>query len=462
MVGTLPSDLELTLYRNGPALLSRFGVPYEHWFDGDGAVTAMRVSQGRAEGAVRLVQTQGLEEELRVGRPCTSGFATVAPGLRPLLASLGVLPWSRVIKNTANTNVLYWQGRLLALWEGGLPTELDPETLRTVGETDLDGLIPWAFSAHPRRIAERRATYNFGVRHGFRTMLDLFELPDQGTPRRLGSLPLPGPTLIHDFAATPHHLVFFVAPVRFAPLPLACGLTSLCDGLRWEPWQGTEILIVPLDDPDRPTRIQTDAFFQWHFANAYEPASPGGNRTGEIVVDFVRYEDFESHRAIAALLHDRLETPVHASLCRARIDLRSQRVRFEHRFSGSCEFPQTRPDRQGRPHRFIWMAGDGGGPPEARRPWDRLMRFDMETGRTATLPFGDRVPSEPLFIPRRGGRSDDDGYLLSLVYDPARHASFLAVLDARRFEDGPLAEAWLGHHVPPTLHGTFVRPPYGR
>lgn len=45
----------------------------------------------------------------------------------------------KVMKNVANTSVLRWSGRVLCLWEGGDPYEVDPRTLETVGAVDLVG-----------------------------------------------------------------------------------------------------------------------------------------------------------------------------------------------------------------------------------------------------------------------------------------------------------------------------------
>lgn len=43
------------------------------------------------------------------------------------------------MQNMANTGVLLWGDRVFALYEAGLPHELDPKDLSTVGENSLDG-----------------------------------------------------------------------------------------------------------------------------------------------------------------------------------------------------------------------------------------------------------------------------------------------------------------------------------
>jgi 9-cis-beta-carotene 9',10'-cleaving dioxygenase len=46
----------------------------------------------------------------------------------------------KVMKNVANTSVVQWGGRLLCLWEGGEPYEIDPRSLETLGPVDLTGV----------------------------------------------------------------------------------------------------------------------------------------------------------------------------------------------------------------------------------------------------------------------------------------------------------------------------------
>src|SRR5829696_8528982 len=65
VTGSIPSELRGTLYRSGPSLFSAQGQSYHHWFDGDGAVSAVRFANGEAAGAVRLVPSEGLLAERR-------------------------------------------------------------------------------------------------------------------------------------------------------------------------------------------------------------------------------------------------------------------------------------------------------------------------------------------------------------------------------------------------------------
>jgi len=442
--GTLPDGLEGMLVRNGPSLFSSHGDRYRHWFDGDGAVSAVRIAGGRAEGAVRLVQTPALLAERAAGRRLFGAYGTPHPG--GPLARLGKIQ----TKNAANTSVLAWNDRLFALYEGGLPTELSMDDLSTVGPTDLDGAVRMTFSAHPHRVEARRASYNFGLRYGRVTELDLFELPDGGRARRIASLPLAGPVLLHDFIATPRHLVFFVAPVRLRVLRAMLGLGSFSDNLAWTPSDGTEVIVVPIDDPERPVRFRSEAFFQWHFANAFE-------RGGEIVVDLVRYPDFETNRWLGDVTRGGDRGDAEGAFHRMILDPKQGTLRGERRWDASCEFPRVSPHVEGRPYRHAYLAshargGEGG-------MFQRITRLDVESGAAAhaSLPEG-HYPSEPIFVPRPGAAREEDGWLVSLVYDAGAHASHVAILEADALEKGPIARAWFDHHLPFTFHGAWVPP----
>ncbi|NMO18125.1 carotenoid oxygenase [Pyxidicoccus fallax] len=440
--GILPEDLQGTLYRVGPAAFSAHGQRYGHWFDGDGAVSAVRFAGRSAHGATRFVETQHRAHERREGKMLYGRYGTVIPG--GPLHRLRALPY-----NAANTALMHWQDRLFALHEQSHPTEVDPDSLHTLGATDLHGIVQRAFSAHPRRVPSRKATYNFGARYGPGFMwLDLFELPDVGAARRLCTLKLPGLTLLHDFIATDRYLVFLVPPMKLPLLRMVLGLGTLADGLALDTSRGTEVIVVPIDDPERPVRFTVDPFFLWHFANAFE-------ERGHIVLDIVRYADASINLLLGEFITGHLKHPPTGMLHRLRIDPVRQRLSSEQRWDRPCEFPHQSSEQSCRDGRYLYLLSSS--PEGGLQPPDQLAKVDHHGGAVETVsPGPGQYPSEPVFVPRRGATGEDDGYLLTLVYDSRRHASHVAVFDARRFTRAPLARVWFDHHLPFTVHGLWV------
>ena len=435
--GNLPHELAGTLYRAGPGLFGSFGRRYDHLFEGDGAVSAVRFGGGGAHGAHRVVQSAGLAAERAAGRPL---YGSAAPRLRRIANAIGGRG-----KNVANTNALVWQGRLFALVESSRPTELAPDTLATLGETDLGCAVLETFTAHPHRVAARRATYGFGVRFGRAPALELYELSDSAAARRLGEIALEANTVVHDFIATERHLAFAIGPARLRALRVMLGEASADRFFRWEPERGSEIIVAPIDAPGEIVRFRTDAFFVWHFANAFE-------RGGAIVADFVRHPDL---RAIGTMRDEAVRGGAivdmdGGDLCRAVIDPGRASMQIERVWGESCEFPTVDVRGAGSPRRYAWVATT------EKRPRS-IARFDFERGDAVlwTPPPGQHV-SEPVFAPRPGGDGECDGWILVLVYEERAHTSHIAVLDAARPEHGPLAQAHFDHHVPLTLHGTWV------
>jgi carotenoid cleavage dioxygenase-like enzyme len=350
-------------------------------------------------------------------------------------------------KNTANTNVLMWQGRLFALMEGAKPTEIDPRDLSTMRETDLDGTIVSMFSAHPHRVAARRATYNFGLQYGRKTRLHLYELPDAGLARHLGAIDLPGAPMLHDFIATETHLVFFLSPVRVDIPRMMLQLGSFQQLFRWRPELGTEVICVPIDRPAEVVRFTTDAFYQWHFANAF-------TRGRELVIDYVHYPTFDTFYQIGAIANGGGPNALDdARGHRAIIDLDRKTLRSILVLDRPCEFPTLAAGREGTDHATTYFALDA---------LHSIGRLDTSPGAVAVhtltehvLPATQRA-TEPVFVARPGAIAEDDGWLLALCHDGPSNRAFVAVYDARRLPDGPVARAWFDHQIPITFHGTFA------
>lgn len=419
--GTLPAGLRGTLYRNGPGLFGQGPKRYTHPFEADGAATAIRIADGTATGASRIHRTEGLAQERAAGK-LLYGLAASWP--RRVLNV-----WRRRGKNTANTNIITWQGRVFALMEAGKPTEIDPRDLSTIGDTDL-GVIQSYFSAHPHRVESRKALYNFGLEYGRFTKLHLYELPDAGPARHLGAVQLPGPPMLHDFIATDTHLIFFVSPVRVDVMRMLTQTGGFDKLFRWRPEHGTEVICVPIDRPTEVVRFTVEAFYQWHFANAF-------TRGSELVVDYIRYPAFNSFYEIGEQLTGSTTAPLNnGTYQRATIDLAAKQMRSEQIADRACEFPTLRPGEHGREHAIAYVVFDELGAVGSIDARGTIVAHELPRDQRAT---------EPLYA---------DGHVLSLCH--TRDRAFVAVYDAKRIPNGPVAKIWLDHHVPITFHGTFA------
>lgn len=337
-------------------------------------------------------------------------------------------------KPTGNTNLLSWQGHLLALVENALPVEMDPRTLDTVATRDF-GVIKTAFSAHPRRVEALKTTFNFGQRG---REFDLYALPDDGALRRIGGFTAPWFGMVHDFIATDRNIIFAIGPAKLKPLTAMFG-TNLADFFRWDGDAGTVIVVVPLSDPANAVQFVTDTFWVWHFVNAFED--------GDVVrVDLCR------HATFGALAAPSSAGPQHSQpeLYRFALDPARRTFNGEALWSAPSEFPSVHPQKTGARQKFTWLQTfpDAGHAPG-------VARFDCETG--AVEAWGapqDHLGVEPVFVPANGG--EGDGWVLQLFQDPARGKSYLAVLDSRRLGDGPVCRVWFRQRVPMTFHGVFV------
>ena len=87
-----------------------------------------------------------------------------------------------------------------------------------------------------------------------------------------------------------------------------------------------------------------------------------------------------------------------------------------------------------------------------------MLKRDLISGKEEIWSFAPRgFAGEPIFVPRPNGTDEDDGWVLAQFYNAERRCSELAILDAKRIEQGPVATLKLHHHIPYGLHGNFTQ-----
>lgn len=441
--GKIPSSLRGTLYRNGPARLSRGDQRVGHWFDGDGAILGVHFQDSSATGVYRYVKTQGyLDEEEQ--------DAFIYPNYGMTAQGAFWNNWLKPVKNAANTSVLALPDRLLALWEGGKPHSLDLETLTTSGVDDLASLTDKeSFSAHPKVDGVTGEIFNYGVKHGTSTMLNLYRCDRTGKVQQHNSYPLSGLPMIHDFCLAGQYMVFLVSPVRVSLAPILLGQKSYSDAMEWKPELGTQVLIFDRDSLTLVSRGDAEPWFQWHFANGYV------NAEGNIVTEFIRYDNFDTNQYLKEVASGYTKTLAKGTLWQLIIDPQTAKVIRNKQLSDiQAEFPSTAPQKVAQYWRYTYLSVYRHGTKSNQELLNAIARFDRETSNMMIANMGQNCyPSEPILVPNSNDL--EQGLLLTVVYDGNKNRSELKIYQSDRLFDEPICRLALPSVIPPGFHGTW-------
>ncbi len=445
--GKIPQDLEGTLFRNGPGLLDIGGVSIRHPFDGDGMVSAITFKGGQVHYKNRFVATEGYLAEKAAGKALYRGVF----GTQKLGGWLSNI-FDTKLKNIANTNVIYWGGKLLALWEAASPYRLNPSTLETIGLDDLDGILKDndSFSAHPRIDPEPLCLVNFALKPGLSTKIILYEISPDGKLLHQHSHTVPGFSFIHDFVITPEYAIFFQNPVSFNPFPFLLGLRGAGECVQYQPKQPTQIILIPRRPPYEAIKIlETPSGFVFHHANAFQTDRE------EILIDSICYETLPQINPEIDYKDVDFDKLSPGQLWRFKIDLTSEKVSRELLEERCCEFPTLNPEKVGRDYRYLYIGAAHNAIGNA--PLQAVLKIDLQTGERQLHSFAPKgYVTEPLFIPRPQPETEDDGWVILLVYNAEHHRSDVVILDAKNIQGQPQAIIHLKHHIPYGLHGSWT------
>lgn len=446
--GELPAGIDGVLFRNGPGRFERGGQRYAHPVDGDGHVARFDFSASGVRYRNRFVRTDGFQTEERLGRLDYRGLSTNREGG----AAKNFL---RDCKNTANTNVIWQARRLLALWEGGPPHRLDPDTLATLGKEDfgrqlanpLGPPVRWLtpsllpFAAHPRIDAETGELIGFGLLFGPLHELLVYRVDPAGRMAPPQMYRLPHLTFVHDMGVTRRWLCFLLPHADFDIWRALLGLGTYMDSIRLATERPMSALLIPRDG-GRPRIFESIPGFVFHVAQAFD------REDGAVVMDVIRYGQFPAATDIDSLFGRPCPEMV-PHLERLELDPETGDCQVQRWTDHAAELPTSAPGRLGAKRRVLYTVG---APPGRSVPYlSTIQRLDTLTGELHVCDLTPDLPGEPILVPGRDGR---EGWLLSLVYRAGRHRSDLLVLRAEdlRIE----ASLRLPHAIPYGFHGSWV------
>ncbi|KAH8646222.1 lignostilbene dioxygenase [Xylariales sp. PMI_506] len=452
--GKIPEAIDGTFYRVMPDPQFVPFIENDPWFNGDGNVSAFRIKDGKCHFKQKYVRTEKFIREREAQRALLGKYRNKYTDAVEFK-----------VRSTANTNVIYFNGRLLACKEDSPPYSLDPETLETIGIEDFDGQLPsLTFTAHPKLDNKTQELVCFGYEARGDGTRDVCYYTIDARGKFLETVWIVAPVagMIHDFAVTDNWVIF---PI----IPQVCDIERLKKGGEHWQWDSN----IPFYLGVLPRRGATEDDVKWfnapnafpgHTVNAYEDAA------GNIVFDlpltnknvFFWWPDADGQASNPQ--------EIHAQLVRFKFDPRSKDLDLPpHTILSEvdCEFPRVddRFSMGKHEHSFFDLMDPtlgtdfpaiapvmGGG----HAPYNALGYLNHKNMALQTyFPGKTHLVQEPVFIPRSNSAAEGDGWLMALVNNYGNMSSELHIVDTRDLTHAQ-AIIYLPVKLRAGLHGNWV------
>jgi len=438
--GEVPSELSGTLYRCGPDRQYPPMVKDDIFIDGEGMAHMFRFQNGHVDYRSRWVRNERFVLQERARRSLFGRYRNRYTN-DPSVAGKSM--------GTANTNAV-WHGRkLLILKEDSLPVEVDPHTLETRGDWNFSGAVKAvSLTAHPKLDLHRNELLMFSYQaRGDCTRDFAFYIADaDGKIVHEAWFEMPYPGMVHDFAVTDTHII---APF----FPLITDMAVLKQGgpfYQWHPDKQSHFAVLPRRGPASEIRwFHGPAVSAGHMMNAF-------NEGSQLHLDVCLYQGncFDFFPSFDGSPFK----PAPPLLTRLTFDLTGKYDGYEAKLllQSPCEMPKCDDRYTGKPYRYGYAICRSPTARAGEMGFGAIGRIDHRTGALTTWTPGENCGvHEPNFVVRPGA-PEGEGYLLVIVNRFAENRSDLAVLDAARLGDGPVALLKLPIRVRSTFHGMWV------
>jgi len=462
----IPSWLKGSFVKNGPAR-KKFNDDrhYSNYLDSWGKLHKFTFNGESVKFSGRMVETECYNRSIRNGDMTPSiTLARVQPNDWNLFELA-----EGVINGYDNTNVMMWKlgpkdkndGIYIATTDYPYVHEMDPDTLAVKHKWGLNQLtdgMSLGSCSHWRREVGSDNSLNFHMMFNPLTLHQDFVLYRFGSTwqdrKQIGKFQMPHNSIVHMFSNTEHYAVIALYPVTMDYWAMA--------NHNMHPFETIKKLDVPtsfylidlrdgtvLDgfETEDPTLV-----FGTHHMNAWEEGD-------EVIVHLAanpwdamaEYQDIDT-----MLTHQETGSDVADwEMKKVRLNLKTRSVIVEEwpnllnvPMLRTVDFPVINDDYVGFKNRYTygWVSIDY---------WKQtLVKKDLEDSlNDKTWSKPSHYSGEVFFVPRPDGKAEDDGVVLSIIFDGEKEQSYLLLLDGQTFEE--INHAYLPYRVPFAFHGNW-------
>jgi carotenoid cleavage dioxygenase len=437
VTGEFPLDLTGHYLRVGPnPQFEPLDEAKYHWFDGDGMIHHLDISNGRAEYKNRWIHTKGFNLEREEGKSIWKGFQS----LHELEVHHGLMT-----KNVANTALVWHAQKLLALWEAGSPHSLSMPSLETLGEETFNGSWTGAFTAHPVICpqTDEMVAFAYNVIGDFGVTYGVFD--EKAKLIHKADIKLKGkPVMIHDCAITPDYTLIIDMPVTFSLERAMAGEAAFA----WEPDNGARIGVIPRKGNNEEVKwFDVELGYIFHVINAWQEGD-------EVILEACRSNCTSIISENAGNDQYTLEDE-QAKPHQYRMNLQTGEVSECAIDDVAVEFSRINEAYVGVKNKYAYASRFS---PNSNAPrFDALIKFDRKSNTKEIYAFDEGVYSgEFVFAAKDNAKEEDEGYLLGFVQDEKQQQSEFYIIDAQHFSTGPVAKIRMQHRVPYGFHGVWI------
>ncbi|KXT10940.1 hypothetical protein AC579_4 [Pseudocercospora musae] len=310
---------------------------------------------------------------------------------------------------------------------------------------ELKGQLSGAHAPHDPKTGE---WFNYNLELGPKTIYRVFRAnPKTGKVDILAEISdrdLP-PAYIHSMLLTENFVILCV----FSSLLKNGGMDMLCtrnimDSLA--PLKSSSKvtwLVIDRHGAGLVKKFTSPAFFCFNTTNAWE--EPNEDGTVDIMCELFEFKSLDI---------------LHRFYYKNLVSNESNTAAFNKAFNKNCRISKTsqlaretgdlqmcNPNYLLRRHRYVWAAQDSG----KSSFFDGLVKTDTETKTSVVWSVDKHTPTKPFFIPAPNAQAEDEGAILSIVYNGMTGTSYLLCLDAATMKE--LGRAEVGAPVGIGFHG---------
>jgi len=468
----VPDWLSGTYVRNGPAQIS-FGSERRvltSWLDGFAKLHSFKFSGSQVLFSGKMLESPNYLASVAAGelQPMTTLNGFDSPDEEwTWWEKMKILGKSLLLTAFDNNNPALWrigkdnleEGIYMAVTDAPVPIRFNISDLSTMGmqyptawPATLSGCAHWVREVgtdnsinFQRKKALTGPVYVEVQRYRPEDDYASPQVISSFVPKKLSS--------IHSFSITENYAIFFFYPVIIDGKKMFESGFHVFELLTWIEDEPTDVFVVNLKTGN-VTQFETQPFYSAHHANAYE------NGENELILDIspTPYVNLRDYLALKNQLNPPEEstgvfTTDDEEFTRYTIDLANEKIKFENfpntiknSFINNFDFPTINEDYRGLPYCIVygWSAMD----------YSRMSLVKKNTCDSTldkVFYIEDHYSSEMHFLPNPEKRSEDDGVLVTIVFDGTKEQSYLLLLDAKNLQ--PINKAYLPHNIPWSAHG---------